>query len=170
MNFKDFTARIIRSAELMKEAQGLTIPHLIESAALEFVDDNFRAQGWEGKRWEDIKRDGTILVDTGALRRSFQSSVSRDSVRIYSELKYAWIHNEGVDMLVSIPEHTRGQYKDLGRGKKKKTGAIGVSAHKRQMKVPRRQFAPTEDSPSSTLNKRVEVIIATKTLQILKSP
>lgn len=176
MNFDEFTKKVVGMAEEVKKAQGLAIPQKIESAALRFVDDNFRNQSWEGQAWEPSK--GTILVKSGALRRGFESSVSTGEVRIYNEVKYAKAHNEGFDGEISVPEHERGQYEKVGSGvftKKgkerlitKKKGSGRVKAHKKHLKLPKRQFSPTEASPSKTLNNTINTIISSEMIKILQ--
>lgn len=136
----------------------------IESAGLRFIDDNFRNQGWEGQAWK--QSDGTILVKTGALRRDFSAISGDKQVRFVNRLPYAAINNEGFDGQVNIPKHTRSIYAKAGR-KMKKTGIVSVKAHKRHMKIHRRQFAPYPGSPSPTLNRLVKNIIQTELFKIL---
>lgn len=176
MDFKKFEHTVIKMAQEVKEAQGMHLPQLIESAALEFVDDNFRSQSWEGQAWQPST--GTILVKSGALRRGFESVVTPGQVKIINEIPYARAHNEGIDQEVDIPEHERGKYEKVGSGvftKKgkerlvtKRTGSGRVKAHTKHMKLPKRQYAPTEGSPSPTLNKTVITIINSEMLKILK--
>lgn len=163
-------------AQEVKEAQHMHIPQLVESAALRFVDDNFINQGWEGQAWEPSK--GTILVKSGALKRGFESFASPGQVRIINEVPYADAHNRGFEGEVDVPDHERGVYKKVGSGKftkkgkerlvTKKTGSVHVRAHKMKIKLKKRQFAPTEDSPSPTLNKIVTTIISSEMLKIIK--
>lgn len=137
----------------------------LESAALRFVDDNFRNQGWEGQAWQEST--GTILVKSGDLRRDFSSEVSPGQVKITNRLPYAIIHNKGFDGEVSIPQHNRAIYVKSGRNTKR-TGMITVKAHKRHMRVPKRQFAPYDGSPSPTLNRIVKNIVLTEFTKLLK--
>lgn len=176
MDFKKFEHTIIKMAQEVKEVQGMHLPQLIESAALEFVDDNFRNQGWEGQAWEPST--GTILVKAGVLRRGFESIVTPYQVKIINDVPYAHPHNTGFEGDVNIPEHERGQFKKVGSGKftkkgkerlvTKKTGSGKVKAHTKHMKLDKRQFSPTETSPSPTLNKTVITIINSEMLKILK--
>jgi phage gpG-like protein len=79
---------------------------------------SFKAQGWDGKKWQEVNRriKGTkeykypakkglrrrtrpILVGKGALRRAVNSSiksVTPTRVRFQVDLPYAAIHNEGL--------------------------------------------------------------------------
>lgn len=137
----------------------------IESAALRFVDDNFRNQSWEGQAWQES--NGTILVKSGALRRDFTSEAGNGQVKITNRLPYAIVHNEGFNGTVSVPTHNRAVYVKSGRNKKR-SGTIEVKGHKRHMRVPKRQFAPSDSSPSPTLNRIVKNVIQTATLKILR--
>lgn len=167
MNFKEWEKKVNKQAEEIKKAAEQDIPLQVESAALKFVDDNFRNQGWEGQGWQKNERDGTILVDSGTLRRGFESEVSKDQVKITNEVKYAAPHNEGFEGEVTVKEFTRSKFKGKG-AKKKKVSSGKVKSHSRKMKLPKRQFAPTDDSPSPTLNKEVKTVIETKVNTILK--
>jgi phage gpG-like protein len=82
--------------------------------------ESFKAQGWDGKRWEEVQRriPGTnaykypykknmkrrtrpILVGKGSLRRAVNSSIKSitpNRVRFQVDLPYAAIHNEGLRM------------------------------------------------------------------------
>lgn len=176
MDFKEFENTVVKMAEQVKASQKMVLPQLIESAALEFVDDNFRNQSWEGQAWEPSK--GTILVKSGALKRGFEGFSSPGQVRIINELPYAIVHNNGFTGEVDVPEHTRGIYTKVGSGKftkkgkerliTKKTGSGKVRAHKKKMNIKRRQFAPTEGSQSPTLNKTVTTIISSEMLKIMQ--
>jgi phage gpG-like protein len=168
MNFDQFDQNMRDKAAKVKAAQQSLLSK-VSADGLRFVDDNFRNQSWEGKPWKKIVRDGTILVSSGggALKRSFNDELSPGEVRIYSNVSYAQVHNEGFDGQVAIPAHKRSQYKKTGRGKKKKTSTGMVKAHTRKMKIDQRQFAPTAASPSATLQQQVNQTIQTHFKDIL---
>lgn len=98
--------------------------------ALQFIDSNFRSQGWQGntlvpwRRTQSGKRNvfGTrpagkgILQNKGRLRASFRLKPGNQAFRVYSISKYAKVHNEGFSGTVTVPDHTR---------KIKLTGTIG---------------------------------------------
>lgn len=169
MNFDQFDKMIRDKATKIKAAQQSLLSK-VGADGLRFVDDNFRAQSWEGKPWEKIVRDGTILVSPGggALKRSFNDEQRPGEVRIYSNVPYAEVHNEGFNGQVAIPAHKRSQYKKTGRGKKKKVSTGLVKAHTRKMKIAQRQFAPTAASPSPTLQKQVNQTIQSHYQTLLK--
>lgn len=166
MDFSQFNKALQKKSDDVKKAIEKDILLKIESTALRFVDDNFRNQSYEGEKWKDS--DGTILVKSGALRRGFESEVGGDQVKITNDVKYAPVHNEGFNGEVSVPQHTRNLFKKSG-AKKKKMGKVEVKAYKKKMNVPKRQFAPTNDKQSPTLNKQVQEIINTTIGNILNS-
>ncbi len=87
--------------------------------ALEFVDGNFRAQGYRDKTlipWRYTVsgkfsrfggRSEGILQQTGRLRRGMQMSPRKEAVRIFNAVKYARVHNEGFRGAVTVKAHTR---------------------------------------------------------------
>ncbi len=177
MNLAELEQKIVKFAQQVKDAQGLAIPQEVASAAEDFVMDNFQNQSWEGQAWEPSK--GTILVKSGALRRGVETVVAHGYVKLINDVPYARVHNDGFDGTVSVPGYEKSTYADVGsgtftkKGKEKmlkmKTGSIKVNAHSKKMKVKRRQFMPTAESPSPTLNKRIDVIVASEILRLMNS-
>lgn len=93
-------------------------------AALEFIDGNFKAQGYRDntlipwKRTAKGKRakfgsGSNILIETGKLRRGMQMSPGKKQVRIFNRLKYAKAHNEGYKGEVTVRSHNR-RYRHKG--------------------------------------------------------
>ncbi|WP_198659605.1 hypothetical protein [Nubsella zeaxanthinifaciens] len=157
------------STYLTDRAQGMII-----NKTLRFVDGNFRAQGWQDssfKKWRGIERKGTILVKTGALRRSWNYQYATGGgVRFYNNVPYAKAHNEGFTGTVQVKAHTRNKYgksqvfslTDFNRnGTRKvrtvtnKVGSNQVKAHTRRVHIVQRQFAPYAGHESQTLNNSI---------------
>ena len=129
-------------------------------------DKNFERQGFFSEAWARrksvLRPGGSILVDTGRLRRSIKSKTSRDSISFYSDEKYASIHNDGGEITVTAKMKRYFWYKyqstinSFGRKKNgelrrdKRTIQLGLEAefwkHMALMKVgkkiqiPRRRF------------------------------
>lgn len=104
----------------------------------EMFNNNFREQGFFGQKWVATKTSkvnkrgkGSILIVTGAMRRSIRSYVSGMAVVFSSHLPYTALHNEGGNFAVKVRPHTR---------RSKKGELHHVSAHSRQMSMPQRQF------------------------------
>ena len=68
-------------------------------------DRNFERQAFFNDAWarrkSPIRPGGTILVDTGTLRRSIRSRTTDDSITFYTDLPYAAIHNDGGEIVVT---------------------------------------------------------------------
>lgn len=85
--------------------------------ALEFVDDNFKAQGYRdgtlvpwrrtksGKRNRSGQKSQGILIKSARLRRGMQMRPGKDRVRIFNKVPYARVHNEGFNGWVTIRQH-----------------------------------------------------------------
>lgn len=171
MDFKNFVS--VSKAARLKISRYISdqAPGMVVRKTLRFIDGNFRGQGWQGSsfnRWQPIKRKGTILVKTAALRRSFNyAGAGTGAVRFYSNIRYAYVHNRGFRGTVNIPAHSRAVYKKskvmavnefTRNGQRKtrtvtnKTGEHQVKAHTRKVNIIQRQFAPYEGSESAILN------------------
>lgn len=158
MTFEEFDKMIKEAARESSSFLDRDAAPLIEAAALRFVDDNFRKQGWEGTGWESSGEGKSILVNTGALKRGFTSERSAGQVKVINDMPYAKVHNEGFNETVTVKAHTRGVYEGERKSKKKKA-VYKVKSHSRKMNIKKRQFAPFEGNESSTLNQTVDTII-----------
>lgn len=96
--------------------------------------ENFRRKAFFDKPWQDRKDKealGSLLIVSGALRRSIQSQITNDGIRFTSNVPYASAHNEGVRGRIAIKSHSR-------RSRKGKVHP--VKAHSKQVNLPQRQF------------------------------
>ena len=97
-------------------------------------DRNFERKAFFTEKWKPRAHDypkGSLLIVTGAMRRSTQGRVEGNGVRFSSALAYAEIHNEGGTGRKPVKSHTR-------RSRKGKT--YTVRAHTRKFTMPKRQF------------------------------
>lgn len=104
----------------------------------EMFKNNFREQGFFGQKWVATKTSkvnkrgrGSILIVTGAMRRSIIASVEGMSVVFSSNLPYTALHNEGGNFAVTVRQHQR---------KSRKGNSYTVRSHTRQMSMPERRF------------------------------
>lgn len=100
----------------------------------EEFDRNFERKGFFSEKWKPRAHDyprGSLLMVTGAMRRSTQGEVSGDGVRFSSSLPRTLLHNEGGTGMKPVKAHTR-------RSKNGKT--YNVRAHQRKFNMPKRQF------------------------------
>lgn len=68
-------------------------------------DKNFERQGFFSEKWQrrvsPMRPGGSILIDSGTLRKSIKSRSTDTSVTFYSTLPYAPIHNDGGEIKVT---------------------------------------------------------------------
>lgn len=68
-------------------------------------DKNFERQAFFSEAWarrrSPVRQGGTLLIDTGTLRRSISSRTTEDSITFYTDLPYAAIHNDGGEIVVT---------------------------------------------------------------------
>lgn len=98
-------------------------------------DRNFQRKAFFSERWlprRDKKARGSLLIVSGALRRSIEAHETATGVRFTSQVPYATVHNEGGTGYVTVREHQRRHH-----ATKK---AYRVATYQRRQSVPQRQF------------------------------
>lgn len=173
-------------AKELEQYAVIQFPNKAANIALRFINGNFRAQGYQGasfNRWKKNKRNGTILVKSGALRAATSYSLQPGQVTIFNRMAYAKIHNEGFKGTLTIKAHSRNRYsksrvssgKLTKSGKARmqtvtaKSGESSVKAHSRIVNIPQRQFMPITSSDSPVLNRAIERDITKDVYKILQS-
>jgi len=77
------------------------IKDFIRDLRVELTDEfdrNFERKGFFNEKWEETRlnnRRGSLLMRTGALRRSIRCQSGSNTIRWFSSLPYASIHNDG---------------------------------------------------------------------------
>lgn len=109
--------------------------NILQDLRVELTDEfdrNFERKAFFGDRWKPRRSEGrgTLLLVTGTLRRSIQSSVVVGGVRFSSQVPYATVHNEGGTIAQNVRAHQRRRH-----GK-----THDVRAHQRRINMPQRQF------------------------------
>lgn len=84
------------------------VRNILKDIKVELTDEfdkNFERQGFFSEKWSrrksPLRPGGSILVDTGQLRRSIRSRSTDDSITFFSTLPYASIHNDGGEIKVT---------------------------------------------------------------------
>lgn len=84
------------------------IRNILKDIRIEMTDEfdrNFERQAFFSEAWQRRKSPtrpgGSILIDTGQLRRSISSRTTENSITFYSDLPYAAIHNDGGEIRVT---------------------------------------------------------------------
>ncbi len=69
----------------------------IATSANAIFDKSFETKSFDGRLWKARKHGnrGSLLVDSGALRRSIKYTINGNSITWTSNLPYAKIHNDG---------------------------------------------------------------------------
>lgn len=154
----------------------------IRTELTEEFDRNFERQGFFNEAWErrksPVRPGGTILVDTGTLRRSVRSRITGDGITFYTDLPYADIHNEGGEIKVT-PKMKRffwaKHYEATGAFGRKKDGTKRNDKRNRRLsteaefwkflalkkagttiKIPRRQFLGNSPEVEEIVRKIIE--------------
>lgn len=104
-------------------------------------DRNFERQAFFSKAWQRRKSPtrpgGSILIDTGNLRRSIKkSTISGNSITFSSDLPYAAIQNDGGDIKVTAKMKRyfwHKYYAATGSFGRRKDGSIGKTKRNAQL-------------------------------------
>lgn len=105
-------------------------------------DRNFERKGFFSDKWKPRAHDytrGSLLMVSGAMRRSTQGEVSGDGVRFKSSEPYTAVHNEGGKITVTA------KMKKFFWAKFKETGEVGwkhmaLMPVGRVIEIPERRF------------------------------
>lgn len=104
--------------------------HMVNECAVslaDLFDRSFETKSFDGKPWKNRKhnRRGSILVDTGALRRSIKYKVNGNTITFTSNLPYAKIQNEGGEIKVTAKMKKYFWHRYYTLSKKVKRGKKG---------------------------------------------
>ena len=146
------------------------MPDIIAELTIEarnFFDESWDNQGFTDKslsKWKKSKdkkgnEKQVTLVETGILRRSLRTETTETEGKVFTEVPYAKVHNEG--------ETIKGTLKISPFERKRKGKTENVKAHTRNVNTtfPKRKFM----GESAMLNKRAEEIILKRLDQVLSS-
>mgnify|MGYP002853282096 CR=1 FL=1 len=93
----------------------------------DLFDKSFETKSFNGKQWKNRinNRRGSLLVDSGALRRSLKYTITGNTIVWTSNLPYAQIHNEGGKIKITPKMHRFFWAKYMSLSKKVKKGKKG---------------------------------------------
>lgn len=158
MDIQDFEKRLQLTAQKLRNGGGQELALRVEALGMQFVDDNFQNQVWEGVPWKkragDTDPGRALLVKTGSLRDGFRSYIEPGQVRFVNRVRYAKLHNEGFRGVVYVRPHKRTRTVKAGKGTKVISKRYNVKGYGKRMNMPRRQFAPYAGSHSPTLMRK----------------
>lgn len=154
---------------------------IIGAEVFALFDNSFRTKSFNGKPWKprqvDIK--GTLMNNTGTLRRSLKWKVSGRRIEFVSNMPYAVIHNQGGKIKVTkkMQKFFWAKYRELtGKVKRKKNGdpmksSLGVAKVANYFKalalkkvgtyivIPQRQFVGHTPEVDKIANKQIDICI-----------
>lgn len=147
-------------------------------------DRNFERQGFFSQKWKrrksPMRPGGSLLIDTGSLRRSVQSRSTDSSITFYSSHPAAAIHNEGGEIKVTRKMKAYFWHKYMNAAGvlvfcRKKNGELRKDKGTRQIsteaefwkllalmkvgssiKIPKRQFLGTTPEVEKTITEIIE--------------
>ena len=141
----------------------------------EEFDRNFERKAFFSKPWKPRKQDGrgTLMLQTGKLRRSIRSKINKDSVSWATSEPYAAIHNNGgtITVTAKMKRFFWAKYYELaGKVKYKKDGSTSRTSLKvskqaefyhnlalmkvgTKIKIPQRQFLGDAPEIHQTVDK-----------------
>lgn len=144
----------------VKEAMD-SVPGIVASTAQGYFTERFSKKEFDGTPWPAWgknyhPRRGTLLVQSGALRKSIEvDEINPRRVVITAgndEVLYAKVHNEGFSGSVVVPEHKRTS---------KKSKQYVVKQHTRKTLIPQRQFIGESQELNNILKKDIEQLFKT---------
>lgn len=106
---------------------------LAEEFDRNFERKAFFTKGWQRKAYNNGK---SLLLDTGALRRSIRSRLDANGITFSSSLPYAIIHNEGEGITVTprMKRYFWAMYmKTTGGMTRTQKGTLSKTRHNRQL-------------------------------------
>jgi len=101
-------------------------------------DKNFERKAFFSKPWVQRKvgKKGSLLIASGALRRSLTATISENSITWSSSMPYANIHNEGGEIIVTakMKRFFWAKYYEL-------SGKVKVNAKKKTMSEKSKKYS-----------------------------
>lgn len=144
------------------------LKNIIDDIAVEFseqYEENFRRKSFFNEAWKrsaSPNKTGSLMVRSGALKKSIRHTKSATGILFYSRLPYSQIHNEGGEITVThkmkrffwaMHHKHSGSIKTLKRGGKSKSKssvyadesaqfwkAMALKKEGSKIKIPKRQF------------------------------
>lgn len=125
------------------------------------TDDAFRTKQWDGTPWPATKsatRIGSLMIRSGALRRSVLFKPSGSTVHISSSMFYADIHNRGGSMRVPVTTKMRQYFWAMyHKTKDERWRAMALSKKNAYtVRMPRRQFTGITQQTDQRLQNRLD--------------
>lgn len=117
---------------------------MMEDIAVDLKDEfveNFRRQGFFGKKWKPVKfrKSEGILIGHGRLWRSIRAERAMNSITFSSDTPYASIHNEGGE--IEVTKKMKGYFWYMyGQTGYEPYKAMAMKRVSSKITIPKRQF------------------------------
>lgn len=131
MNANDFLKRVLQDVKV---------------DASQHFDRNFERKSFFNQKWPNTSmrnRRGSLMMRTGALRRSIRSNIQSNQIVWKSSLPYAAIHNEGGEIMVTEKMKSffwAMYYKSSGAITTKKNGSRSNSQRNQKLSAEAEQW------------------------------
>ncbi len=133
----------------------------------------FRSKVWDGVRWAPVRvanPRGSLMLRTGALRRSLSFVARGNVVAVSSSMPYASLHNEGGRVVVPVTDKMRRywwwQYRKSG-GRDVRYKAMALSRKSQwTICVPQRQFVGVTDETDRQLEAQLDEMLGELDIRI----
>lgn len=108
MNQQAFMRRMAQMKNELKQFHSRVAPARAAEVAVRMFKENFQRQAFFGSRWKSRKNkyryvngekrvnNSRILTQTGDLGRSIRAQLGDGEATVYSDVKYAEVHNRGL--------------------------------------------------------------------------
>jgi phage gpG-like protein len=116
----------------------------VKTELMDEFDRNFERKGFFDQPWKGTKfpnKRGSLMMRTGALRRSLKGTVQGNAIRFTSSLPYAAIHNEGGTITV-----TAKMIRYFWAMYRQKAGAVTYAVKSKAMSNTKRNTALTAEA------------------------
>lgn len=129
----------------------------------EETDDAFRQKAFNGEPWVPTGHpvaNGSLMLRTGLLRRSFAFIASGNRVIVTSAVPYAALHNEGGVVTVPVTERMRRYFFYMyKKTKEDRYRAMALSRKQSyRIRIPKRQFVGIQPSTIKKINDSLKLL------------
>lgn len=177
MDYNDMEKEFAQHSIQLKKLIHQDLPKKIGNLAVSLFKRNFREGGFFGEKWVPAKREGAgsgagarriTLTGSGDLGRSIQYEPGDGEVRVFSDLEYSRIHNEGGETHPTVTKKMRRFawamfYKNGGKkaaeadGEAKFWKSIAITKQNTlTIKIVKRQFLGYHDKLQQAIEDKVQ--------------
>ncbi len=155
---------MLNSAQFLKELTKDVQVDLTQAFDRNFESKSFFNQKWPAEKYANSR--GSLMNRTGKLRRSIKSTNANGQISWSSNVPYASVHNEGLQVKGQrkIRQYTNKNF--MGKGK-----SVKIKAHTRNVnfEMPQRQFIGWHPQVDVRIKKIVNTNLDVLNKEIIKT-